>query len=93
MGEIILLPSEGMDSVSDTLDSLNEVFRTVFDDDDLTVAAETTAKDVDGWDSMMHVRLLINVEKNFKIKFSFSEMAGLKNVGELVALIDSKLPA
>ncbi len=76
-----------------TLDALNEVFREVFDDDDLTVVSETTAKDVDGWDSMMHVRLLLNVEKAFGVKFSFSEMAALKDVGALVALIDSKLPS
>jgi acyl carrier protein len=79
--------------MSDTLDRLNRVFQSVFDDDELVVAAGTTAQDVDGWDSMMHVRLLINVERAFGLKFSFSEMAGLKNVGELVALIDRKLAA
>lgn len=76
-----------------TLDRLNEIFRNVFNDDTIAVVSGTTAKDVDGWDSMMHVRLLINIEKTFGIKFSFSEMAGLRNVGELVALIDSKLPS
>jgi acyl carrier protein len=71
---------------------LNEVFQQVFDDDELAVDRSTTADDVEGWDSMMHVTLMINVEKAFGVKFTSSEVASLKNVGELVDLLDRKAP-
>lgn len=72
---------------------LNEVFQEVFDDEDLTVSRETTAPDVEGWDSLMHVRLVINVEKAFGVRFSSTEVAALKNVGDLVDLIETKTNA
>lgn len=73
-----------------TMEKINEVFRSVFDDDDLTVDRETTAADVEGWDSVMHVTLLINMEKAFGMKFSSSAVAGLKSVGDLADLIDAR---
>ena len=77
--------------MGDQLPRLTEVFQDVFDDDELTINRETTAADVEGWDSMMHVTLLINVEKAFGIKFTSSEVARLKSVGDLLDLIDTKL--
>jgi acyl carrier protein len=74
----------------DNLPRLNEVFRNVFDDDEIDVTRETTAKDVEGWDSLMHVTLIVNVEKAFGIKFTSSEVASLKSVGDLVDLIDAR---
>jgi acyl carrier protein len=74
--------------VTDTLERVNEVFRDVFDNEELVVSPETTAKDVEGWDSLMHVTLIVNVEKAFQIRFTSSEVAALKNVGELVHLIE-----
>ena len=73
-----------------TMDKLNTIFRNVFNDDDLTVDESTTAGDVEGWDSLMHVTLLVNVEKAFGIKFSSAEVAGLKSVGDLFRLIESR---
>ena len=70
---------------------LNAIFVDVFDDDALSVKAETTADDVDGWDSLSHIRLVLSVEKAFNVKFSAAEVGKLKNVGELVGLIRSKL--
>jgi acyl carrier protein len=78
--------------MSPTLARLNEVFQDVFEDDELRVSSETTAADVEGWDSLMHVTLVINVEKAFGVRFSSSEIAGLKNVGELLALVERKRP-
>ena len=72
-----------------TLSELQTVFENVFDDD-VELTRATTAKDVEGWDSLMHVTLLINVEKAFGIKFSSGEVASLKNVGEMVDLIDAR---
>ncbi|MAX24731.1 MAG: acyl carrier protein [Phycisphaeraceae bacterium] len=76
--------------MSDTLSKVTEVFCDVFDDDEIELEAETTAEDVDAWDSLMHVTLMLNLEKAFGIRFASSEVAGLKNIGELVALIDAK---
>ena len=68
---------------------LTEVFADVFDDS-VTLAPELSAKDVDGWDSITHIRLILTVEKAFKVKFSTSEVGKLANVGDLVALIKAR---
>jgi acyl carrier protein len=73
-----------------TMDKLNTVFQNVFNDDELTIDEGTTAGDVEGWDSLMHVTLLVNVEKAFGIKFTSSEVAGMKSVGDLARLIGSR---
>jgi acyl carrier protein len=69
---------------------LTTVFRDVFDEDDLKLTPETTADDVDGWDSLSHIRLVLAVSKSFGVKFSASEIGGLKNVGEFADLIQKK---
>ncbi len=66
---------------------LTPIFRDVFDDDELTVHPELTAKDVPEWDSMSHIRLVLSVEKAFGTRFAASEVASLGNVGEFVSLI------
>jgi len=63
---------------------LNEVFRDVFDDEEITVNDSTTANDVDGWDSLEHINLIVAVERAFGIKFTMGETVGMKNVGEMV---------
>ena len=63
---------------------LNEVFQDVFDDEDITVNDSTVAADVDGWDSLEHINLIVAVERCFGIKFTMGETTGLKNVGEMV---------
>ena len=74
----------------DLLDQLNELFRNVFDDDDLAITRETTANDIDDWDSLMHVTLMLAAEKMFGIRFTSSEVATLQNVGELADLLQTK---
>jgi acyl carrier protein len=69
---------------------LAQIFDEVFDDDSIEVAPELSAKDVDGWDSLTHIRLILTIEKAFKIKFSTSEIGKLRNVGDLVTLIGAK---
>jgi acyl carrier protein len=69
---------------------LSEVFQDVFDDDSIEVTPSLAAKDVDGWDSITHIRLMLTVEKAFKVKFSTSEVGKLANVGDLVALIKTR---
>ena len=69
---------------------LTEIFEDVFDEDSMNITPELSAKDVAGWDSLTHIRLLLSVEKAFKIKFSTSEIGKLKNVGDLVTLIQAR---
>lgn len=66
------------------------IFEDVFDEDSIPVTSELSAKDVDGWDSLAHIRLILTIERAFKIKFSTSEIGRLQNVGELVTLIKAR---
>ena len=76
--------------MSSDLATLTEVFQQVFEDDELAITRETTAADIAPWDSLMHVSLLLAVEKRFRIRFSSSEVSSLMNVGMLVDLINAK---
>ncbi|HEY1903574.1 MAG TPA: acyl carrier protein [Terracidiphilus sp.] len=69
---------------------LTEIFHDVFDEDSIRVTPVLSAHDVDGWDSLTHIRLILTVEKAFKIKFTTSEIGKLENVGDLVALIKTR---
>lgn len=68
-------------------EKLNEVFQDVFDDDSITVNAETTADDIEDWDSLEHINLVSAVEKTFGVKFTMAQVVGMKNVGEMVDVI------
>jgi acyl carrier protein len=72
------------------LTGMTSVFREVFDDDELILKPELTADDVDGWDSLSHIRLILSVQKKFGVKFSPIEMNRLKNVGDLITLTKQK---
>jgi acyl carrier protein len=74
-------------------DTLTEIFQEVFADDTLVFRPDLTARDVDGWDSLTHIRLMVTVERKFKIKFTITEVGGLKDAGELMKLIQSKTGA
>jgi acyl carrier protein len=73
------------------MEPLTDIFREVFDDADITLSPEMTADDVDGWDSLSHVNLIVTIETRFNIKFSQKELLTFKNVGGLMASIESKL--
>lgn len=68
-------------------EKLNEVFRDVFDDDAIVVDDSTTADDIEDWDSLEHINLVVAVEKAFDIKFNMGEVNKMKNVGEMVDII------
>ena len=70
---------------------LNDVFRDVFDDEDITVTATTTADDIEDWDSLEHINLVVAIENNFNIKFKMSEVTSMKNVGEMAELIAERI--
>jgi acyl carrier protein len=83
--------------VADVRAVLQEVFRQVFDDPTIVLKDEMTAADVEGWDSVTHIDLLIAVEKALGIKFATAEMSRLKepdqNIDSFIRLIESKLQA
>ncbi|ABF39419.1 putative acyl carrier protein [Candidatus Koribacter versatilis Ellin345] len=66
---------------------LTDIFHDVFDDESIVVKPELSAKDMEGWDSLTHIRLMLTVEKAFKMKLSTAEIGRLENVGALVELI------
>jgi acyl carrier protein len=69
---------------------LTTIFEDVFDDDSIRLTPSLSAKDLDGWDSLTHIRLILTVEKSFKIKLSTAEIGKLQSVGDLAALIRAK---
>ena len=75
--------------MTDTLSQLQSIFEDIFFDE-VNLLPETTAEDVDEWDSLMHVTVVVAIEKHFGISFSTGEVEEVKNVGELCKLIDSK---
>jgi acyl carrier protein len=73
--------------------TLTDILRDTFDNDDLVAAPAMTAAQVEGWDSMGNVRLFLSIEQEFGVRFNASEISGVKNVSELVALIQQKTGA
>lgn len=76
--------------MTETMDTLTEVFRQVFDDPTIVLTPEATADDVEGWDSLSHVNLIMAVENRFDIRFKPKEIASFKNVGDLARCVESK---
>ena len=74
-----------------TMDDLKEIMRDVFEDDNIEPTEAMTAKDVDDWDSLSHIRLMVSIENQFKVKFTTAEIEKLQNVGELLTAINSKI--
>lgn len=68
-------------------EKLNEVFRDVFDDMEITINDATTADDIEDWDSLEHINLVVAIEKKFGIKFNMGEVGRMKNVGEMADVI------
>lgn len=74
-------------------EKLTPIFRDVLDDESITLTPETTADDIPEWDSVNHIHIVVAVESAFKVKFKSAEIEELKNVGELVSLIEKHLTA
>ena len=69
---------------------LNGVFREVFDDETIEIFEEMTAKDIEGWDSLTHIVLVVAVEKEFKVTLNAAEVGALKNVGEMLDILEGR---
>jgi len=74
-----------------TVETLNQIFKMVFDDDSIQIRPEMTANEVDGWDSLSHVNLITTIEAKFNIRFTQKELLKQRNVGDLITNIDLKL--
>lgn len=72
-------------------EKLNQIFRQVFEDDEITISPEMTANDVDGWDSLSHINLITAIEAKFNIRFTRKELLTFKNVGDLQRSIENKI--
>jgi len=76
-----------------TMETLNQIFRMVFDDETIQVRSDMTANDVDGWDSLSHVNLITAIEAKFNLRFSQKELLSQRNVGNLIDDIERKIAA
>ena len=72
-------------------EGLNEVFQEVFDDESITVKPETTADDIEGWDSLNHINIIASVEIDFDVKFEMSTYASMKKVADIINYIEAQL--
>lgn len=75
---------------TEILAKLQEIYQDVLDNEDIELAEETTAEDIEEWDSLTHVQLVVAIEKDFKIKFNSKEILSWRNVGDLVNCIAEK---
>ena len=73
------------------MEKVNEIFRDVFDDEDLIITDSTNSDDIEDWDSLEHISLIISMEKEFNLKFDIKEVNKLENVGQMVDMIREKL--
>ena len=72
-------------------EELQDIFKTVFDDEELEITPEMTAQDYEDWDSLAQIQLIVETERRFGVKFTTQEMNGLQNVGDFTRLIEGKL--
>lgn len=72
------------------LDKLQPIFRDVLDDDRLVITLKSNATNTPNWDSLSHINLIQTIESDFKVRFALGELQDLKDVGDLVSLIQKK---
>lgn len=75
----------------EVFEKLTTVFQDVFDDDEIVLSDETTSSDIEDWDSLNHINLVVSIEKEFGMKFSMGETQKMKNVGEMVTILQSRI--
>ena len=75
----------------DILKELQPIFQDIFDDETLTVTNDTNSDDIEDWDSLMQIRLIVAIEKHFNIKFAYGELNHASNVGDMIRIIEEKM--
>lgn len=69
---------------------INNIFIDVLDDEDIVISETTTSDDVDDWDSLNHIHLVVAIEKHFKLRFTSQEIQSWNNVGEMILNMKEK---
>lgn len=72
-------------------ETLQEIFRDMLDLDDLVLENETTASDIEEWDSLAHINLVVAIEREYNIKFALGELQDLKNIEDMIRLIEKNI--
>jgi len=75
----------------DILKQVNDIFIDVLDNEDIKLTDETSAKDIEEWDSLNHIQLVVGIEKHFKLRFKSSDINSWKNVGEMCHAIEKRI--
>ena len=70
---------------------LNQIFQQVFDNEEIQVTDNTSADNIEAWDSLIHISLIVDIEKEFDIELNTAEVAKLSNVGEMIQLIEKRI--
>ena len=78
-------------SREEVFERVTDIFRDVFDDDELIISDSTNSEDIEDWDSLEHIQLIVGMEKEFKVKFDIKTVNSLENVGQMVDLILSMI--
>ena len=78
-------------SREEVFEKVTEIFREVFDDDELVIGDATNSDAIEDWDSLEHIQLIVGMEKEFKVKFDIKTVNSLENVGQMVDLILSMI--
>lgn len=74
-----------------TIDELQAIFRDIFDDNEIVLNNETTSDDIEDWDSLTHMQLIVEIEQKYNIRFTTAEIKKATNIGEFVQIIEAKL--
>lgn len=74
---------------TEILKKVNEIFKDVFEDESLIVTEQTTANDIEDWDSLMHITLISAIEQAFSFKFAMKDVIGMQNVGEMLDILSA----
>ena len=77
----------------DIKNDLQDIFCDVFDDDSIVLTNETTAEDIEDWDSFAQIQLTVAIEKHFKVHFKLGEVGKMNNIGELIQAIEERMNA
>lgn len=74
---------------TEILKKVNDIFKEVFEDDSLVITEQTTANDIEDWDSLMHITLISAIEQAFGFKFAMKDVIGMQNVGEMLDILSA----
>ncbi|MCI9462638.1 MAG: acyl carrier protein [Lachnospiraceae bacterium] len=77
--------------MNEVLEKINEVFRNIFEKENLVISEDTSADDIEGWDSLQHVKILVMLEQEFHVEFDIDEIISMDNIGDMVRIIKGKM--